>query len=356
MSDIRITRILLWLVAIGVAIYVIERLAVFTELLAGPILMFTFAWLIALVIEPVFVAFNTIRVPRTWAVVIMYLGLVGVITVLVIAVIPVMYTQVDGFIQNAPAGMVRMWDSITTWQLQLKRIGIELDMHNFLGVEALLNQFGSLGTTAVQQSLGLAGGIAQLLFNVFIVLILSFYMALDGQTLFRKMVNLCPRTWHDEVETFGQIMTQTFGGFMRTQILSSFIYSLANAAVMLVFDLPSITLATLLVAIALMVPVVGGMIALIPPVLIIVLNQPSELIPYLVVMLIVQQVLFNLIVPRIMGKAVGLHPLLVFGALLIGGGVAGPWGVLFGIPLAGVAAAVANYVYLRIHAAPADET
>lgn len=355
MLDLRITRILLWLVAIGATVYLIERLAIVTELLAGPIVMFTCAWLVALIIEPVFVALHTLRLPRMWSVVSVYVLLVGIIVVLVIAVIPVITTQVDGFVQNLPAGIAQLRDSFMALQVNLERIGVQSDMRNEVRVEALLSQFGSLGPTALQQSLGVAGGIAQVIFDVLIVLILSFYMALDGQRLFHKMVLLCPAAWRDEVETFGQIMTNTFGGFMRTQILSSFVYSLINAIVMRLFDLPSITLVTLIVAIALMIPVVGGMIALIPSVLIIGLNQPQSLVPYLIIMIAVQQVLFNVILPRIMGRAVGLHPLLVFAALLIGGAVAGPWGVLFGIPLAGVAAAIAHYVYARTQQVQIDQ-
>lgn len=350
MRDLRITRIVLWLVATAVAIYLVERLAVVTELLAGPIVMFACAWLIALTIEPVFVLLQTMRVSRRWSVSLVYGLLLTVIVVLVVGVIPVISVQVDGFVQTVPAGVAQIQQVLTTIQGDLARIGLQSDMQNMLRIEALLTQFGSFGPAAVQQSLGVAGGVAQVLFDVCIVLILSFYMALDGQTLFRKIVVLWPTEWRDEVEAFGRIMTMTFGGFMRTQLLSSLVYSVINAIVMRLFDVPSITLVTVIVAVALMLPVVGGMIALIPPVLIMMLNQPQHLIAYLVIMVVVQQLLFNIVVPRIMGRAVGLHPLLVFAALLIGGSIAGPWGVLFGIPLAGVLAAVTQYVYARMQA------
>lgn len=350
MLDLRITRIVLWLVAIAVAVYLVERLAVVTTLLAGPILLFTCAWLIALTIEPVFVTLHRVHVPRIWSVTLVYVLLVSAIVVLVVGGIPIISLQVDSFVQNLPTGIDQIRELFTTIQGYFARIGLQSDMQNLLRVEALLTQFGSLGPAAVQQSIGVAGGVAQVLFDVFIVVILSFYMALDGQMLFRRVVLLFSSDWRDEVETFGRIMTNTFGGFMRTQLLSSFVYSLINALVMRLFDVPSITLVTVIVAVALMVPVVGGMIALLPPVLIIMLNQPQNVVPYLVIMVIVQQILFNVVLPRIMGRAVGLHPLLVFAALLVGGSVAGPWGVLFGIPLAGVVAAIANYVYVRTHA------
>ena len=51
--------------------------------------------------------------------------------------------------------------------------------------------------------------------------------------------------------------------------------------------------------------------------------------------------------PRLVGQAIGLHPLLVFAALLLGGTVAGGWGVLFGIPVAGVIASITQFFYER---------
>lgn len=347
MLDLRMMHFVLWLIAIAIAVYLVERLAVITELLAGPIVMFTCAWLISLTIEPLFVMVQMTRMTRRWSVSLVYGLLVTIIVVLVLGGIPIISVQVDGFVQNVSAAVALIPQLLMAIQGYLLRLGWQSDMQSLVRIEALITQLGGLGPLAFQQSLGVAGGVAQLLFDVCIVLILSFYMALDGQMLFSRMVALWPAEWRDEVEAFGHIMTSTFGGFMRTQLLSSLVYAVINAVVMRLFDMPSIALVTVIVAAALMLPVIGGMIALIPPVLIMILNQPQYVIVYLVIMVVVQQILFNVVLPRIMGRAVGLHPLLVFAALLVGGSIAGPWGVLFGIPLAGVIAAVANYAYAR---------
>ena len=71
---------------------------------------------------------------------------------------------------------------------------------------------------------------------------------------------------------------------------------------------------------------------------------PTEL---LIILVIAQQILFNMIMPRLMGRIVGLHPLLVFAAILVGATVAGGWGILFGIPIAGVVASVLQFIYSR---------
>jgi len=54
-----------------------------------------------------------------------------------------------------------------------------------------------------------------------------------------------------------------------------------------------------------------------------------------------------MIMPRLMGRIVGLHPLLVFAAILVGATVAGGWDILFGIPIAGVVASVLQFIYSR---------
>ena len=78
----------------------------------------------------------------------------------------------------------------------------------------------------------------------------------------------------------------------------------------------------------------------------------------LIGLIVIQQILFNMVMPRLMGRIVGLHPLLVFAAILIGAVLAGTWGILFGVPIAGVIASVLQFFYLRAIAKrePAAET
>ena len=96
-----------------------------------------------------------------------------------------------------------------------------------------------------------------------------------------------------------------------------------------------------------LVPIIGGVLGVIPPLLIVLVEKPDRFLLMLIILVIVQQVLFNMIMPRLMGRIVGLHPLLVFAAILVGATVAGGWGILFGIPIAGVVASVLQFIYSR---------
>ncbi|NBU63858.1 MAG: AI-2E family transporter [Chloroflexia bacterium] len=347
MPNPRLINMTLWLAIIGVSVFLIERFAVVTELLATPLLLFIIAWLIALIIEPLYDLLEQLRIARRFAVPIIYVMLLTLLTVAIFAFIPVTYTQLNLLIRNVPELLNLVTIFFTDIEKQLSKFGLHTDLTAVFRPEAIATQLGSFGGSAIQQSLGLAGGLAAIAFNIVIVLILSYYMAVDGPQLYNRLLHLCPADWQPEARTFSNIISQTFGGYMRAQILSSLLYAILNAIVMVAFGLNSITLTTIIVSIVVMVPLVGGAAALIPPIVVAGINKPEVIVPFVIVMLIVQQVLFNMILPRILGRIVGLHPLLVFAALLIGSVVAGSWGILFGIPLAGVAASIANYFYLR---------
>lgn len=353
MPNSRLSNTALWLVIVVLALFLVEQLAGITALLASPILMFAIAWLIALIVEPIFDWAERVRIPRSWAVPIVYTALASSIITGVIALIPIMYDQINRLLLALPVGLNIVWASLESLQNQLRAIGIQSDIQAIIRIESLLSQFGNLGSAALQQSLELAGGVAQVLFEIIIVFILSFYMAYDRAQLFERIVRFCPPDWRDEAEAFGNIIVQTFGGYMRAQIAISLMYACVNAIVMALLGINSITLVTVIVSVLLLIPVVGGPIALIPPVLIALIDAPDRIVLFVVIMLIVQQILFNVVVPRLVGRVVGLHPLLVFAALLIGSAVAGAWGILFGIPLAGVAAAITNYLSVRTDSPPA---
>ncbi|HEX9370120.1 MAG TPA: AI-2E family transporter, partial [Roseiflexaceae bacterium] len=206
-----------------------------------------------------------------------------------------------------------------------------------------------------QQSLGIAGRVATLLIDLVLVLILSFYMTLDGPRISARIVEMLPTSWRADMLRFFAIVNQTFGGFLRAQLLQGTIYGLATAVVMSALGLDFVALASVLAAIIVLVPIIGGILGVIPPLLIVLIEKPDRFLITLLILTAVQQVLFNMVMPRLMGRIVGLHPLLVFAAILVGAAVAGGWGILFGIPIAGVVAAVLQFIYGRATGDPAVE-
>lgn len=364
----RLQRVLIWLLISAVVIFLLERLFVLFTLFSTPLLLFGLAWLIALAMRPLVDRMTSLelpvplvsrrsrqtgtltptwRLPRVLAVALLYTALLAVVVFTVVSLLPVITPQVVGLQGSLPDAV----NEVTRWSAQLegelRRVGVRADLQAVLRPESLAQQATALGSTLVQQSVSLVSSLAVVVVDLVLVLILSFYMTMDGQRMAAYVLRLMPAAWRQEVRTLFEIVDRTFGGFLRAQILQAVFYGIATAVIMIALGLSDAALASVIAGVLVLIPIIGGFLAMIPPLLVALIEAPERFLLLVVLLLLLQQVLFNMIMPRIMGQSVGLHPLLVFAALLIGSTLAGTWGVLFGIPIAGVLASVFQFLYVR---------
>jgi predicted PurR-regulated permease PerM len=369
----RLQRLLIWLLIAAVSVFLLERLFVLIGLFATPLLLFALAWLIALVLDPLITRMTTLtlpvplisrrssetglitpgwRLPRAVAVLLVYLALLAVAVYLVLSLVPVIATQLASLettLPDASAALVSWADNLDQ---SLRRIGWRVDLASAFQADALMQQATAVGTALVGQSLGIVSGIANLLINLVLVLILGFYMTLDGPRLSARLLEMLPATWRGDTLTFFAIVNRTFGGFLRAQLVQALFYGLATAVLMVALGVSDVALASVLAAILVLIPLIGGVFAIIPPLIIVLVENPDRFLILLIGLIVLQQILFNMIMPRLMGRIVGLHPLLVFAAILVGAALAGAWGILFGVPVAGVIASVLQFLYERATARP----
>jgi predicted PurR-regulated permease PerM len=364
----RLQRVLIWLLIGAVSVFLLERMLALLALFATPLLLFALAWLIALALQPIIAWMTGLtlpvplvsrrsadtglispgwRLPRALAVLLVYLALLAVVVYLVISLVPVIASQLAGLETTLPdaSGEIERW--ATNMQATLNQVGWHVDLASVLQADTLLQQATSIGSTLVGQSLSIVSGIAVLLINLVLVLILSFYMTLDGPRLAARFLEMLPESWRDDTLTFFSIVNRTFGGFLRATLVQAVFYGLATAVLMVALGLSDVALASVLAAVFVLIPLIGGIFGVVPPLIIALIENPDRFLLLLIGLLVLQQVLFNMIMPRLMGRIVGLHPLLVFAAILVGAALAGPWGILFGVPVAGVLASALQFLYLR---------
>jgi predicted PurR-regulated permease PerM len=108
----------------------------------------------------------------------------------------------------------------------------------------------------------------------------------------------------------------------------------------LLFGLPLAVLSATAAGVLMAIPFFGPFVSWVPPVLVALVFQPEALLPTALIMGIGWFIAMNVLQPRIMQGAVGIHPIVVLGSVLIGSKVAGVAGVIFGIPIAAVLSAL----------------
>jgi predicted PurR-regulated permease PerM len=363
------------LVGTAALLIILERLWNLALIFQDIILLFALAWLISFTLAPLVewlkrpyyseYVYRRLRpripplagrhlLPHWGAVSLVYLAMVCVIIIGTGSVIPAAIAQGQNLTQALPDLPNRLPAVLNDLQRQLAAFGISVDLRGLYqsNLEPQLNQ---IGVGVMRELINGLSVVAATVSNLLLVLILSLYMSLGGRDLGDKFVELIPRHYHRDLLMFARSVNKNFGGFIRGQLIQSLLAGIATAVVMIVMRLDFVVLAAILSALVMLLPLIGVFLAIIPPVLVALFagSLPTALIVF-VLLFIFQQVLMNAIMPKILSDSVGLHPLLVFAALLTGVRVGGIWGAFFGIPIAGVMYALLIFFGGRIRRASED--
>jgi predicted PurR-regulated permease PerM len=125
-----------------------------------------------------------------------------------------------------------------------------------------------------------------------------------------------------------------FKNFIFGQFFESVITGVLCFVGMIIFRFPYAAMTSVLVGVTALIPVIGGLIGGIIGALIIITVDPIKAIWFVLYLLILQQTEGNIIYPKLMGGRLNLPGIGILAAVTIGGGVAGPIGMLLGVPIA----------------------
>lgn len=364
----RLINLLLVLLILIAAMFLAQLLWQAISGYADLLLLFVLGWLVSFILDP-FVSqlsqrpmlavllpvFQTMlgepraqalarfRFSRTAAVIIVYvvLGLTIVITVALLA--PVIITQLTQLASHLP-DYVEQIPAASRWvQNQLAQFGVRINVQQI--VDNALNSLQAYAATIIQNALGIFAGLLNLLANVFLVLVIGFIMTMDGPRLRKAVMRRVPQNFLQEARFFVTSVNRTFGGFLRGQLLQAFLVTIGTAVVMTFFGLNYVLVASLFAGLFMLIPLIGPFLALLPPLLVALFQTPAVILWIVLILFVYQFVIVNVLMPRVLSDTLGLHPLLVFAAILIGVRMGGFWGAFFGIPVAGVIWAMALFFF-----------
>jgi predicted PurR-regulated permease PerM len=218
-----------------------------------------------------------------------------------------------------------------------------VDLKSALDPQELSRRADALGPPILSNAIGLATGAATLLVEVVIMLILSFYFMVDGARLAELLITGLPLRAQDDSRFLVASIHRAFAGFLRGQLFQAFLGGIGTGVVMSVLHVDYALLSSVIAAVVLLIPFLGPVLAVVVPVTIALLTHPDVALILLLALVALQQVIFNVLGPRILSNQIGLHPLLVFFAVLTGARVAGIWGAIFGVPIVAVAMTMISF-------------
>lgn len=345
--DLWLRILIILLVAIS-ALFLASQLVSLVSYVSDILLVLFLAWLLAFVLKPLAALITRWGMPRVGSVAIVYLALLVAICTAGIIVVPMLVAQVAQIGQQmlviaeqVPGWFAPLQDTLNDWQ-------ISIDLYALYRAQDISTQVRDLGTSLAQNAINFATGLASATVNTILILVISFYMMLDGGRIIGALLDVVPDRWQDESRFLLNSIDHRFGGFLRGQLVQAVVYGGGTAIVMAIAGLQYTEVASLLAGIAMFIPFFGPILGIIPPTVIALLSVPfPTFILVLLALLVLQQLVLNVLAPKVMADAVGMHPILVFVALLLGIKVAGPLGAVFGVPVLAVINSMAVLFYSR---------
>lgn len=125
----------------------------------------------------------------------------------------------------------------------------------------------------------------------------------------------------------------SFGRFFEGKLLDAFIFGALSYVALSIFAVPYSLLIATVLGLCNIIPIIGPLIGAIPSALILLLSAPEKLLPFLIIVIVIQQLDVNVICPRILGNNTGVSSLCVMIALTTMGSLWGFFGMIVGVPL-----------------------
>jgi predicted PurR-regulated permease PerM len=283
------------------------------------------------------------QAPRALVVVVLYVLLLGLIGLGGALIIPPAAQQV----QDLAANLDEYVAGFRTWVNGLP------ERYPFVppGLGQGLPEQLQIGAAQMQQVLGQAvvvlrvvGGFLGGALNFIFILFLALYMTSDSDRIRRWMVRFLAPERRPQAEALLGSMGERLGGWVRGQIMLSAIIGAITLAGLLAIGVPYAVLLSVIAAIGEAVPMVGPIFSAVPAVIVAFFDSPVKGVATLILYIVVQQIENAVVVPKVMERAVSLHPLAVMLALLIGSELYGVAGAILSVPVAAAISVVINEV------------
>jgi predicted PurR-regulated permease PerM len=294
--------------------------------------------------------------PRWLAVLIVYAIAVFVVIEAAVLTIRPLADEMSTFIREFPSFLTRVTDAYA-------HLDLAPTFRN--AIDKWLNELGAgiagLDPTALLPVVSGIAGIFASIIGYILIPVWVFYLIKDRPALMAATARSMPVAWWRDVRAISDLVLRVFGQWLRGQLFLGLTVGVATFAGLIL--LSSIVdpifgrfavLLSVIAGVLELLPIIGPIIAAIPAVLLALTAGLDVAVAAVIMYTVIQQLENNLLVPKIQGDAVELHPSAVMFALVIGGAIAGLLGAILALPITAAARDVFRYLFHRLDEPPSS--
>ena len=291
---------------------------------------------------------------RGIAVGIIFLVGLGIIAGVLILVIPPTIRQSQTFIEGFPGFFNAARMTVEGWVAHYADL-IPADMRD-RAEQTLADVGGILGQAAwnvVKQTLGIVSGSFAVILGLATAPVLIFYLMKDSGPIRESLHAPFPAALRPYLRDILDIADRTLGGYVRGQLTLGLIVGVIVAVGLLLLGVPFAVILGIVAALTEMIPIIGPWIGGAVGVLVTLATAPDKVLWVILLYLVIQLLENTLLVPRIQGDTLNMHPIAIIMVITIGSQYFGLWGVILGPPLVAMGKDVIVYFVQEWNRPPA---
>jgi len=300
---------------------------------------FIFAIMFAYVLNPLVQYLNDKGINRLWGVLIVYLGIILVFIILSVTIIPRVREEVIKLVEVLPKYNNETYDYLSNLYVKFNRnvdnlpSGLddvkELLRGNINRFQEVVFGFFTTITDSIIRFLSKIVGVV-------LIPILAFYFLKDKDKFKKSIILLLPKSIRKQTITIAKDIDVILGKFIRGQLTVAFFVGALTTISLLILRVEFAIIVGLIAGIANVIPYFGPIIGIVPGVMFALIDGPIKAVWVVVAFIIIQQIESAIISPKIVGESVGIHPVFIILALIIGGKYLGILGLLIAVPVAAI--------------------
>ncbi len=280
-------------------------------------------------------------VPRALSTAMFFVLILAVVVAVVWLMIPPIATQVSNLSEKLPDFYEKFSDDFA----RIKTFSIKYNLIDSAqgALQSLSQQFSQSVSGIYGAISGAFGGI----FYAITVFVLAFYFIAQEKGVKKFVMTFTPGKYQPYISGLVNRLQEKMGAWLRGQLLLMLIVGVLTYIGLKIIGVEYALVLAIIAGLLEIIPIIGVIISIIPALFLSFVQSPILALFVLILYVIVQQLENHLLVPKVMQKAVGVNPILVIIALLIGGKLAGVLGMIVAVPVVAALVVISKDIFRK---------
>lgn len=294
-----------------------------------------FAIILYYLLNPLVKLVAKTKLSRTWSTGVIYILLIGLLVLGGVLLFPTLQAQTRELIDSLP-------DFVTSLQKNVESLISQTPLAaEFQKFSASLNELTTNSMKFIsdywEQGAAGIGSVFSFVSTTAITLvtgpIIAFFLLKNPEAFYRNILSLCPPAFRKDGKELIKTADEQLGAFLKGQVIASLIIGVFYWIAFLLIRLDFASVLAIAIGFLSIIPYIGTFLAFLPALFVAAQDSNFMVIKFVIVWFAIQTVHGDLVVPRVMGNRLKIHPITILIVLLVMGDLFGFMGLIFGIPI-----------------------